>query len=86
MPASTRFAAKSIAKAISYSLRQVPTTIPASAELNALPQRLSEYRAAIRVRDLSRTEPLSLRTAILCIGALSVIGWAVILLLFLVLV
>jgi len=79
MATSTRSGAKSIANAIAYSFRQMSTT-------GAIPQDLSENDAANRVRDWCRSEPLSLRAAALCIGALSVIGWVVILVLVLVLV
>jgi hypothetical protein len=54
--------------------------------LSVMPQFLTKVPGEYRARKARRNEPLPPGAAILCIGALSVIGWGVILILVLVLV
>lgn len=86
MPTSTQSAAKLIASKVAYGVRAMSTTMAASATLTAMPQYLTKIRGENRLHERWRNNPLPPGAAILCIGALSVIGWVVILVSILVLV
>ncbi len=64
----------------SITITTAPGFPQTSAPYRALPHGAVEYARAInRVRDRRYSKPLSLRTAILCVGVLNVIGWSAIL-------